>query len=277
MPQPEVQEIKNKKLSAFLSTGIARPPKGFCLCRGGSTRLSPQDCARPWQLQTLIFCSNLPTYPLFSEVMEKDFPCRVPMSLLSSPLWFLLAPEPQHSFCRVHASHMGHSYYSSPWRKQWGVNSNGSRTAFGVVHSGSQLLFCNGTWCKRMRNVHRCQVKQQKKLPLPKHWGGPGIQTFPWHVIHSDPDKAYPGLHVYCTLSFSSYPDLTPLTILPNSMRGGSSHAAPAEAVHRFLLFGCTLLFVSWFIPTTKFFKMNDKWVFACCSSRKYRKILFIW
>lgn len=71
--------MKNKKLSAFLSTGIARPPKGFCLCRGGSTRLSPQDCARPWQLQTLIFCSNLPTYPLFSEVMEKDFPCRVPV------------------------------------------------------------------------------------------------------------------------------------------------------------------------------------------------------
>lgn len=55
------------------------PPKGLCLCRGGSTRLSPQECAGPWQLQTSIFCSNLPTYPLFLMDIKKGLPCRVPM------------------------------------------------------------------------------------------------------------------------------------------------------------------------------------------------------
>lgn len=34
--------------------------------------------------------------------------------------------------------------------------------------TGVTTVHGNGTWCKRMRNVHRCQVKQQKKnYPYP--------------------------------------------------------------------------------------------------------------
>jgi len=97
-----------------------------------------------------------------------------------------------------------------------------------------------------MRTVYQGKLNKQYKLHLPKHSGGPGTQIFSWHITHSDPDKVYPRLHAYCTLSLSLYPDLCPLTISPKSTRGGSSQAAPAEAVHGFWLCDGTLPFASY-------------------------------